>query len=454
MAHKFDPEICAKHLSGVVQFPTVSDHDEANMDFDVFFGMHRYLEETYPLVHKHLKKEVVGTAGLLYHWQGTGESGKLPLMFMAHQDVVPEGDHSKWKYPPYAGTIAEGYIWGRGASDCKSHLIAQMEAVEYLLSIGYQPSFDIYLAYGYNEEVGSGKGEASCAQMISRLLESRGVRFEGILDEGGGLRAGKNVGVDVPVCMVIVAEKGYADYEISRKDPGGHSSKPGKEGAMYHIAKAIMDIEENPFPYRITETVKTRYETLAPYMKEKKPELAELMTDIEGNWDKLVPMIDADRDLASMFHTTMAITMASGSMQANILPEKASIVVNCRLLEGDTLETVEQHFKNILPEGLEVKLLQGNNPSPVSEYKCAFKDLLVEISGDREAEMIAIPDITVGGTDAKFMYNLSDHVYRFSSFYKRSNAGGVHSVNETMGVEDLASGPEFYVELVKRYGER
>lgn len=109
------PNIC-KGWSGSPPFPTPTPE---KVDWETFLGLHKYLEETYPLVHKTLTKEVFGKVGLLYHWKGTGKSGKLPLMLTAHQDVVPEGDHSMWKYPPYEGVIAEGCVWGRGSSDCK-----------------------------------------------------------------------------------------------------------------------------------------------------------------------------------------------------------------------------------------------------------------------------------------------------------------------------------------------
>ena len=146
--HTIDPQISAEHLAGAVRFATVSNADNSLTDYTKFDAFHEYLKETYPLVHKHLTLEHTGQAGLLYHWKGTGKSGAAPLLLMAHQDVVPEGDLEKWTYPPYSGTIADGKIWGRGSSDCKSNLIRQLEAVEALLEKGYEPDYDLYLSYG------------------------------------------------------------------------------------------------------------------------------------------------------------------------------------------------------------------------------------------------------------------------------------------------------------------
>ena len=162
--HTIDPQISAEHLAGAVRFATVSNADNSLTDYTKFDAFHEYLKETYPLVHKHLTLEHTDQAGLLYHWKGTGKSGAAPLLLMAHQDVVPEGDLEKWTYPPYSGTIADGKIWGRGSSDCKSNLIGQMEAVEALLEKGYEPDYDLYLSYGYMEEVAGGKIPAGDAQ--------------------------------------------------------------------------------------------------------------------------------------------------------------------------------------------------------------------------------------------------------------------------------------------------
>ncbi len=153
--YTIEAQKCAEHLSGIIQFPTTAHEVEEGADFSPFYDLHAYLEKTYPLVHKTLEKEIVGKAGLLYHWKGTGKSGRAPLLLMAHQDVVPAGEESEWTYPPFSGTIADGKVWGRGTCDCKGLIIAQMEALEHLISIGFVPDYDLYLSYSFNEEIGS-----------------------------------------------------------------------------------------------------------------------------------------------------------------------------------------------------------------------------------------------------------------------------------------------------------
>jgi len=453
MAYMYSEQTVAEHLSGVVQFATLSHEREELMDFEPFYQMHAYLEKAYPNIHATLEKEIIGKAGLLYHWKGTGKSNAKPLLFMAHQDVVPEGDHSKWTYPPYSGTVADGFVWGRGSSDCKTDMIAQLETIEYLIGQGFQPDYDIYLAYGYNEEV-SGGNAPSAAGLIAQTLIDRGIRIGYALDEGGGMRDGSAQGYDVDICAISVGEKGYADFEIARLDPGGHSAWPHKDGALDYVAKAILAIRDNQFPYRLTEAVKKRYAALQPYLVKSDPKLAELVTDMEANWDEIVKIIEENDRLAPMFRTTMAVTMAQGSGQANILPEKASITVNCRLLEGETLEIVQKHLESIVPEGMVVTLIKGNDPSPCSSIDTELAALIHQICRERYGDdVLLLPEVTLGGTDGKYMYDACDHVYRFSSVFRKNGKSNAHAVNENSEIAAVAKGPEFYIELIKRYGK-
>ncbi|MBQ4181780.1 MAG: M20/M25/M40 family metallo-hydrolase [Firmicutes bacterium] len=452
MVYEITPSKCAEHLSGAVKFATLSKDHEADTDWTPFFGLHDYILKTYPLIAEKLDHEVVGKAGLLFHWKGTGKSKALPVYMMAHMDVVPEGDWGKWTYPPYEGVIADGHVWGRGASDCKAQMIAQLEAVEHLLSEGYQPDYDIYMAYCYNEEVAGGDSLSS-AQAMADHLTAKGVKCGITLDEGGGMRAGSAMEAEGRICSIAVGEKGYVDFEIYRLDEGGHSSTPHHGGALDYVAEAIIAIRDHQLPYRITPAVKARFEALAPVMKDK--ELGRLFSDIEGNWNELLPIIDKDPKLAAYFHTTLVPTMAQGSQQGNILPEKASVGVNSRLLQGDTVESITEYLKSIIPEGMEVIPHKGHNPTPCGDVENDAAQLLYSLCKERYGEDITlVPDVMLGGTDSKFLYGLSDNVYRFGPFFNtKGESTRAHQVNENMDCETLAGGAEFMIDFIKKYGK-
>lgn len=443
---KFSDQLCIEHLAGMVRFPTLSKPVTAEMDFEPFYAFHKYLEETYPLVHANLKKEVIGPAALLYTWKGTGESGRLPIMFAAHQDIVPVGDESAWEYPPYSGTVADGHLWGRGCADDKNVIMAHFEAIEYLLSQGFRPGFDVYLGYGFNEEVGG--GDFNSAAAICSLLKERGVRLGCLIDEGNGAGVQPGSGIDVPVANILVTEKGYADFEISISDAGGHSMAPGKRSVIAELGQIAAEVHAAQFPYRLTESVKAEYEAKAPAMAD--PVRARLFADMEKNFDKLIPIIDADPQTACKFRTTMALTMCGASDQANILPTKAWFVVNCRILDGDTVESVRQHIEKVVAGRAQVSLRRGNDPSPASRIDSTAYQCMCKVYGEMDPGVLVAPGIVCGGTDAKNYYPICDSVYRCGGFPSGEDSH-CHNFNERLSVAGCGKGPEFFARLIEEY---
>ncbi len=258
-----DEAAVAQHLSAAIQFRTVSHQDPKDDDRSVFAAFRAFLESTYPKVHVTLGRELVNGDGLLYRWEGTDPSA-LPLLFMAHQDVVPiePGTESKWTHAPFDGTIADGFVWGRGAIDDKASLIALFEAFEALISDGFRPSRTIFLASGFDEEVGGREG----AKRISEELAKRNLKFAWVRDEGGSVTQGIVPGVDRPVASVSVSEKGYLSVELLAHAEGGHSSMPPPETAVGILAVAIDRLQKHPFAPRLTPILRQNIETLAPEM--------------------------------------------------------------------------------------------------------------------------------------------------------------------------------------------
>ena len=151
---RLDPMLAAQHLSAAIQVQTVSHEDPAQDHPENFAVLHQLLRQEYPLLHQHLQCDELEGGSLLYTWSGKDPSLE-PVLFMAHQDVVPADEHTlnKWTYPPFSGAIADGFIWGRGSMDIKCQLIAILDAVENLLSAGFQPLRTVFLAFSHDEEV-------------------------------------------------------------------------------------------------------------------------------------------------------------------------------------------------------------------------------------------------------------------------------------------------------------
>jgi carboxypeptidase PM20D1 len=444
---KYNKDLFIEHLSGMVRIPTVSSADPEKTRVEEFEKLHKYLEEAYPLVHKTLQREIIGKCALLYKWTGTGKSGKLPLLMTAHQDVVPEGDHAMWKYPPFSATLDdEGVLWGRGTTDSKCNIQAYLDAIELLIADGFTPDYDLYLAFGYNEEIMGGPGAAG--QIMHDELKKRGVQFGMAIDECGGIAY---VG-DKPVATIIVCEKGYADYEFYVDDPGGHSAFPPVHNALGMLGKAIWDLECNRMDTKLIAPVIAEMKDRAEFMTGHD---AEIYADPEGHWDEIKELAETQKVYNQLTRTTTTPTMANGSAQANILPEHATVVTNSRLLPGETLQDLEAHFAKVMPENVKFRLVKGHNPPPVQTTDSYGYRLIKKIISEKYPGVKFIPSMLAGGTDSRYYCDLTptNSVYRFTGILSSAKTAGAHQVNEHIDTNILCDNVDFYVQLFKGYGD-
>ena len=276
-----------------------------------------------------------------------------------------------WTYPPYVGTLdEEGILWGRGVTDSKCNIQAYMDALELLIADGFVPDYDLYLAFGYNEEIMGGPEAA--AGLIVEELKRRNVELGLVIDECGGIseKNGKMVAEIYP------CEKGYGDFEFTMEDKGGHAASPGKHSSLGIIGKTACIVEENLFPQTLTEPVIKQFKALAPFTEGA---MGLMYADPEKYWDKIKLIAADDRSLNSLTRTTTAVTMAKGSDQANILPERASLIINTRLLPGETLDNMQKFFEGIVPEGVKVKMVKGHNPPAISSTESEGYKTIVKV---------------------------------------------------------------------------
>ena len=430
-----------------IRCKTVSNTDESLVDWDEFEKLHKLFRKKYPLLHKTLKKRKVGRAGLIYVWQGTDPSLK-PIALIGHQDVVPVAKEmlGDWTYPPFEGKIANGYIWGRGATDMKNHLVGILESIETLLEEGFVPKRTVIVGLGYNEELTN--SEFSSAPMISKALEDDGIELESLLDEGGAILKINlpHVMKDKLIAGVGVAEKGYADFEISLEATGGHSSTPPKHSAVGELSKAILDLENHQFHSHLTQEVKMLVDTFARN--------TEFPVRLIGCNQRVLlpllkPVLARVPAAASVMRTTTAVTMTHGSPQANVLPQKATATVNFRIMPGNTIDDVENHIRRVIRnKKINVRLLGGNEPSLVSPTQTPTMKAISQICCGMYDMSVPTPYIVMGATDAFHYQNLTDQIYRFSPFVMPPDILMLaHGTDERIAVDSLENGIVFF----KRY---
>ncbi len=438
----------ASLLSEAVGIPTISSFDPGMMDPEVFGKFEKFLKKRFPRVHAGCELERVSDYGLLYTWKGSNPDLK-PVLFLAHYDVVPVDprEEGAWKYPPFSGTVAEGYIWGRGTLDDKHVLIALMTAVENMLTEGHTPERTLLFAFGGDEEVAGPRG----AGAIGALLRERGIECEFALDEGGLIASGMLKGIEKPLALISLTEKGYYNIELICRQQPGHASMPPAHTAAGIIARAMTRVEKNPFPYRITPTVARFLQAIAPYSGFP----AKLFLKYPKLFAPLITRsLRRNPRTAAIIRTTQAVTVLQGSSRENVLPETARGVINVRTLPGDTRESVLGHIKQAVNDPqVEVRVADsyaGNDALPEADSEGAGYRAILSTLRTVVPEADAAPFLMAGGSDLKHYVDVCPNMYRFIPvIITREELQGIHGINERISLENWGRCIYFYSRFIR-----
>ncbi len=435
-----------KDLSDAIKIKTISNVDVDKVDWNEFKRLHALFEERFPLVYKNLKCEEISLASLLFTWEGKNPDLE-PIALLGHQDVVPvaEGTEGDWTHPAFDGVDDGEFVWGRGALDMKNHLIAVLESVESLLAEGFEPERTVYLCFGHDEEIVA--APTSGAGSIAAVLKERGVHLDSVIDEGGAI-LNLHVGniLNKKLAGVGIAEKGYADYRVSVSAKGGHSSQPPEHTALGALADVIKDIEGHQFKAKMPAFV---YELFTKIGKN----VSYPARIVTCNLWLLKPLITAVMKkippAASLIHTTTAVTMAEGSPAANVLPQKASVTVNFRMMPGVTIKNVEEHIRKcVRNKDIEVEYLKGKEASKVSPTDSRSFKILEEICTRTDRDLLVAPYLVMGGTDAYHYEEVCDNIYRFAPFVMDTKLLlTTHGTDERIPIACMADALKFF----KRY---
>ncbi|MEJ1240830.1 M20/M25/M40 family metallo-hydrolase [Chryseolinea sp. T2] len=430
-----------QHLSDAIKFKTISYGDTSKLDTAAFFGLHRFLQKTYPLTFSKLTLTRVAKYSLLFRWAGS-RADLNPIIFMAHQDVVPveEAAASLWTVDPYAGTVKDGSIWGRGTADDKINLIAMLEAVEALLAKGYTPSRTLYLCFGHDEEMG-GYG----AQTMAKLLLDEGIHPDLILDEGGIVTREKVPGMKVPVALIGTSEKGYMTVSLSVEKSGGHSSMPETETSIDILTKAIVRLREHPFESRFSPSTEG-------FMRNLGPEMPFTNRMAFANPWLFTPMIKGIYEQSAggnaMIRTTLVPTILDAGIKDNVIPTRAEASVNVRLLPGDSSSFVLSRITEIINDD-RVKIARQSQfvhePSAVTDETSYAYQVVNEAAKRSFDNVITSPFLMIGATDSRHFAKVSSGIIKFSPMI---DPVGFHGIDERVSLEGYGRALLFYDQLI------
>ena len=430
-------------LRALVRLATVSRTDESAIEKAPFAELIALLPERFPLLHQHLTLHRICEHSLLFHW--AGRSAQAPVVLMAHLDVVPVDESAPWQHPPFGAEIHDGAVWGRGTLDDKGSMVAICAAVERLLTRGVVPARDVWLSFGAREEV---SGPDACSAV--EVLRSRGVAPWFVLDEGGAVAHEAFPGVRPPLGVIGVSEKGSTTLELVARGRGGHSSTPAPGGPTSRIARAVVRLEKRQFAASLPEPTLELFTRMAPHATAP-------LRQVLARARTLGPVLKrallaAGAEPAALVRTTMSVTTLSGSPAHNVIASSATAAVNLRILVGDTVASATEHVRRaVADDSIEVRVLEANEPSPVSPYDDPAFELLATTIRECFADAVPTPYVMMAATDSRFFTEICPRVYRFTPFrMTKAQRESIHSYDEHIGVEDFLAGVGWYERLLEQ----
>jgi carboxypeptidase PM20D1 len=364
---------------------------------------------------------------------------------MSHYDVVP-AEAEKWSVDPFGAEIKDGYMYGRGSLDIKCLLIGIMEAAEILYAQGWKPKRDIWFAFGGDEERNGILG----AMEIVKWFKGRGQRFDWALDEGTPIAVNQIKGVNSPIALVSIEEKGFLSLKLTAKQRPGHASQPPKVQAAAVLARALCRINKKPFPFRLSSTVEMFFRQISVFI----PGVQGFVMRHARALGKLFFKLAATTPtITSMLRTTVAMTQLEGSAADNVMPSEVHAVINLRLLWPWTIETATAYIRKAINDKRVAVSTYGlgSNPVPPSgEYQrkgwAEFQSAMTEAWPG----IPLLPFIMVAATDSRHYQSVCDCLFRFDPYkLDPKELSTIHGHDERISIENLRQILVFYTQLFK-----
>lgn len=367
--------------------------------------------------------------------------GRRPLLLLAHIDVV-EADAADWTLDPFTFIEQDGYYYGRGTTDDKDEAAIHIANLIRLKQEGFQPDRDIIVALTADEEGGDDNGVVWLLANHPEMLDA-----EYALNEGGGgtIKAGVHVSNNVQA-----SEKIYQGYTLEFTNPGGHSSLPIKDNAIYHLADALIRIRAYDFPVALNEVTRLFFERSAELQN---GEIAAAMRGVLQTPPDTAAAAFLSRTPSynSRLRTTCVATMLDAGHAENTLPQRARATVNCRVLPGESVDAVQHTLVTII--GDEQLTINPIDEAMLSDPSALTPELLgaVEaITEDLWPGVPVIPTMSTGATDGLFLRNAGIPVYGVSGLFSDIDDIRAHGQNERILIKSYFEGQEFLYRLVTR----
>ena len=375
---------------------------------------------------------------LVARFRGTGE--RQPLLLLAHVDVV-EALRSDWSFDPFTLLEQDGYFYGRGTTDDKAMSAIWIANLIRYKEEGFTPNRDIIVALTADEEGGTHNGVVWLINNHRDLIDA-----EYALNEGGGgqIKDGMRISNNVQA-----SEKVYQSFQLEITNPGGHSSVPQRDNAIYRLSEALVRIADHEFPVKLNEITGGFFKRSATLAA---GEEAEAMRAIVTNPsdEKASTLLSERPYYNAILRTTCVATRLEAGHADNALPQTARAVVNCRILPGEPPEHVQATLVRVIgDDGISVVATNPATPSPPSPLTPEIMRPVERITNEMWPGVVVIPTMLTGATDGLFLRNAGIPVYGVSGIFGDIDDIRAHGKDERLLVESYYEGLEFLYRLVK-----
>lgn len=367
---------------------------------------------------------------------------KRPMLVLAHIDVV-EAHPDDWSVPPFALLERDGYFYGRGTADDKDEAAIYTAILIKLHEEGYRGNRDIIMALTADEEGGPHNGVQYLLAEHRELVDAAFVLNEG---GGGAIQDGKRI-----VNSVQAAEKVYQSYRLEVTNPGGHSSLPRPDNAIYELSQALLRISEQVFPVQLNEVTRAFFSQGAATLPAEQQKMVEGLLRSPPDPESVAYMSTIP-SFNSRLRTTCVATQLDAGHAENALPQRAVATVNCRILPGVDPASVQATLSDVIGNpGVSITPMNEPNPSPPSPLREEIMAPIIDITQTMWPGVRVVPNMSTGATDGLYFRKAGIPVYGVSGMFADMADNRAHGRDERVLVESFYDALEFLDRLVRAY---
>jgi acetylornithine deacetylase/succinyl-diaminopimelate desuccinylase-like protein len=382
-----------------------------------------------------------GMASLIARYRGKKGSTKKPILFLAHMDVVEAYDKD-WERPPFQLTQDDTFFYGRGTTDNKFGVAHLTSTFIRLKKEGFVPDRDLIIVFSGDEET-----EMVTTKMLAYTRSDLQEAEYALNTDGGG--GDLDINGKAITYNIQAAEKTYATWEVTAKNPGGHSSRPRPDNAIYDLADAIKAIQGFSFPVRYSDMTKAYF---AETGKMLGGALGQAMVNFAKNpMDKKASdRIEIEGSYVGTTRTTCVVTMLNGGHAENALPQAATLTVNCRIFPGVPVGDIEKTLKKVVAnKNLEFKLLGEPTESPISELRDDVTSAIKKAVHSRYPELKLIAIMESGGTDGMHFRKAGIPTWAVPGMFMNPDDMFAHGLNERVPIKGFYDALDHWSIIIK-----